>query len=109
MRRSAVTTPPRFAASPRAVSAPSSASPGTRPFTRPPGRRRASRRTCAQPAQVRLEALRLPGGLVNGLVPGLALEGALTARGDAAKRGGVVTADLRIDAGGGWVEVAAAH
>jgi translocation and assembly module TamB len=60
--------------------------------------------SCAGCARVRLETLRLPGSLVSGLVPGLALEGVLTARGDASKAGAVVTADLRIDAGGGWVE-----
>ena len=59
---------------------------------------------CAGCLHVRLQALRLPGALLRGLVPGLALEGPLLARGEGSKKGDVVSADLRLDAGGAWLE-----
>ncbi|HET6146137.1 MAG TPA: translocation/assembly module TamB domain-containing protein [Polyangia bacterium] len=59
---------------------------------------------CAGCLRARLETLRLPGALLRGLVPGLALEGALVARGEATRSGQMVTGELRADAGGGWIE-----
>ena len=51
-----------------------------------------------------IDTLRLPAVLLRSLVPGLAVEGVVLGRGTIRKTGDVVATDVRIDAGGGWMD-----
>jgi translocation and assembly module TamB len=69
------------------------------------GRLAGSVRTpCAGCMRADIDTLRLPAVLLRSLVPGLAVEGAVLARGTISKTGDVVATDIRIDAGGGWID-----